>query len=301
MWWTLVGAVTPEGISEADLQRRTAVSRRALRTAVTGAARAGWVTAETTGARRGGKVVRLTDDGVDVHRRWPFIAAAAEKDWRQLVGSAHADLADAAAAVVSQFELEWPGHPVSYGGADPSITGGSYRPAVAGPPRVPAHGQDWLPVVRTAASGNEYPVEALLSKALTAFGSDYEQHRVGAIPLALALRHASDRWVPVSEFPKEAGVTGEGKSLLERHGIVELAIDAEALLAAKCKGNLVRPSASGRAMRDAYTPVARRVEDEWGRRYGEHHIARLRALLETVSAELPPGMADYAAVPPPSR
>jgi hypothetical protein len=129
--------------------------------------------------------------------------------------------------------------------------------------------------------------------SLVAFASEYEQHRRGPIPIAMALRHATDDWVPVSDFPPEARITGEGKSLLERHGIVELRLDPSAPLRAGRKANTARPSSTGRTIRDSYEPITAQVENDWRERYGPAHVDRLRAALEELGSKLPPGLPDY--------
>ena len=159
---------------------------------------------------------------------------------------------------------------------------------------IPPSGQDWKPVVRQPGAGvGGIPIDAVLSQTLVAFASDYEQHRMGAIPIAMALRHATDEWVPVSDFPPEARITGEGKSLMERHGIVDLRLDPSAPLTPGHKGNTARPSATGRAIRDSYEPITVHVENDWRERYGAPHVDRLRAALEELGSKLPPGLPDY--------
>lgn len=134
------------------------------------------------------------------------------------------------------------------------------------------------------------PLSVLL---FVAFASDYEQHHMGPLSIAMALRSAADGWVPVSDFPSEARVVGEGKSLLERHGIVDLGIDPSAPLAKGHAGNTVRPSARGRAIRDAYKPISGHVEVEWREAYGSELVDRLRTSLEELGSKLPPGLPDY--------
>lgn len=140
--------------------------------------------------------------------------------------------------------------------------------------------------------------KGVLSQALAAFASDYEQHGAGAIPIAMALRHATDQRIPVSEFPPEAGVTGEGKSLLERHGIVDLSVDPEAPLAKGYRANTARPSTIGRTIRDSYDPVTEKVESEWRERYGPGQVDGLRSSLEELGSTLPPGLPDYVITTP---
>lgn len=301
MWRSLLCAATQAGDTEAELVERTSISRRALRTSVTGATRAGWVAAEPSGERGAGQVVRLTHAGVAAQDRWPRIQQTALTDWHNMVKPESSEsLRLAATAVVAQLDLEWPHHPVTYGGSDPSITGGSYRVGTEGPPRVPAHGKDWRPVVRSSdrADIDTLPIDAVLAQLLCAFASDYEQERVGAIAVALMLAHAADTWVPVGEFPAEAAVTGEGKSLLERHGLVSLSIDPSVPLREGHQGELVQPSPAGRAIRDAYRPVTDKVEQQWRTRYGMRVVDGLRSALSVLETELPEYLPSYFVTSP---
>ena len=105
-------------------------------------------------------------------------------------------------ALVDQFGLELPHYWISYGGSDPRVTGGKFRPAKAGPPRIPAHGQDWAPVLREeGVSSADLPLTALLSQALTGFAIDYEE-RAGPLSDAVhALPPLDSNGTPFDDAP----------------------------------------------------------------------------------------------------
>ena len=303
MMRNLLRELSPDGDSEAALVAKTCVSRRALRTMVTGAEGAGWAATGASGQRGAGHIVRLTDDGLAARDRWPTIEDAAVTDWLGTIGKRRTDQArSAAAALVGQLDLEWPHHPVTYGGSDPSVTGGAHRDGSPGPPLIPAHGQDWKPVVRQSSAGVvDLAIDALWSQLLTSFASDYEQERVGSLAIAMMLRHAVDEWVPISEFPPEAMVSGEGRSLLERHGIVDLKADDSQPLPKGHQGNQARPSRIGRTIRDSHASVTARIEENWRGRYGPRAVDDLRASLEAITTKLPTGLPDHFIAPPARR
>ena len=144
-------------------------------------------------------------------------------------------------ALVSRFELKHPHFPVPYGTADPSFTGGP--------------GVDWKPVPRERASSvGDLPISALLSQALVAFAIEYESRGVGPIQWAAnILRTVRDDGAGLPPLP--ASGTHSVKNLA-RLGI--LTEDRGA----------ARPTAAGRAMRDAYQPLCEAIESGWRHRFG---------------------------------
>lgn len=144
-------------------------------------------------------------------------------------------------ALVCRLELEHPHFPVPYGTADPSFTGGP--------------GVDWKPVPRESASTvGDLPTSALLSQALVAFAIEYESRRVGPIQWAAnILRTLGDDGAGLPPLP--ASGTHSVKNLI-RLGI--LTEDHGA----------ARPTAAGRAMRDAYQPLCEEIEARWRRKFG---------------------------------
>ena len=198
----------------------------------------------------------------------------------------------AAESLVGELDLELPHHPISYGGVDVTITGGSYAGATKDPdPRVPAHGTDWRPVLRTdASSAVGLPISALLSQLLVQFTIDYEGRGGFNLHSAIrVLRHVGDDGVPLASLDGE-GITGDGRSLLERHDVVHVE---------RSPGNgerVVRLSPTGRASETSYAPLVRQIEADWRRRYGDELLDALVAeLLERRASWLP--LDDRGATP----
>lgn len=165
------------------------------------------------------------------------------------------------ATLVSQLPLEHPHHVTPYGTADPSMTGGP--------------GVDWKPVPRRRpGEAPDLPMTSLLAQALTAFAIDYERERAGPILWgAELLRRIGDDGVPVAALPRNGT---HGAPNLQRLGALTLGPD-----------RVVRLTPRGRAMREAFEPLSRRIEDEWRARHGE---ALIEAVIEAVAlpdADLP--------------
>jgi hypothetical protein len=145
MWFGFLRAM-PEAdeVTERQLPALTRLSRRAVHQLAGASVRAGWVEVRSgTGVP---KALGLSDPGRGAAASWAAIAGSTEQRWCDRVGADRAGLKDTLALVVGQLDLEWPHYPISYGPADSSVTGGRSRPADPGPPRVPAHGQDWAPL-----------------------------------------------------------------------------------------------------------------------------------------------------------
>ena len=151
-------------------------------------------------------------------------------------------------ALVSQLELEHPHFPVPYGTADPTFCGRGDE------------GRDWKPVRREPASNAErLSMTALLSQALVAFAIEYEKHRRGPIQWAAnILDGLNDVRADVAAAPARGP---HSVANLERLRIVTLGQD-----------KVVRLTARGRAMRDAYRPLCERIESRWRQQMGSSLI-----------------------------
>lgn len=144
-------------------------------------------------------------------------------------------------ALVSQLALEHPHFPVPYGTADPRFTGGP--------------GIDWKPVRRGSQSSvGDLPMTALLSQAIVGFAIEYESGGGGPIQWAAnILQTLDDRGMGLPPLP-ERGIHSVDN--LVRVGIV-----------ARDRG-AVRPTARGRALRDAYGPLCDHIESRWRDQFG---------------------------------
>jgi hypothetical protein len=124
-------------------------------------------------------------------------------------------------------------------------------------------GRDWKPVRRElASSADGLSVTALPSQALVAFAIEYEQQRRGPIQWAAnILDGLDDVGGDVAPVP-DRGPRTVGN--LERLRIVTVGQD-----------KVVRLTARGRAMRDAYRPLCERVESRWRQRMGSSLIDQI--------------------------
>ena len=278
--WSNVLRPIGNGIDLRQLPAAARLSKRAVRAAVGAAENRGWLVHE-------GHTVRPSPSGEAARERWPSLDADVD-------GSVADDVATPLRDVVRQLYLEWPHFPTGYGPADHSITGGPHTSGGGKTDsKVPTHGTDWVPVPRHDVEGSSVaslPLSALLSQAFVAFAADFEERRIGGLHLAAtALRLLPDGGAPVSDIPMLSRLKGDGKSVLERHGYVEIMRDPD-----KPRVLVAVPTARGRNTRDKYEPTVALVEDEWRQRYGADVVARLRSALESVDIDrsLPHSMID---------
>jgi hypothetical protein len=269
--WSNVVRPVGDGIGLRELPAAARLSKRAVRAAVSAAEKQGWLV-------RDGTTVRPTPAAQTARERWPSLDAEVE-------ASVGANLAPPLRQLVRQLFLEWPHYPTGYGPADHSITGGVYT-AGGGQTdsKVPTHAADWAPVVRHDVAGSSaegLSPSALLSQAFVAFAADFEELWIGGLHLAATvLRLLPDEGVPVSDVALLSRLKGDGKSVLERHGYIEIRRDAE-----NPKVRIAVPTARGRNTRDEYEPTVGRVEDRWAPKYGADVVAELRSALESLDID----------------
>ena len=269
--WSNVLRPVGHGIDGRELPPAARLSKRAVRSAVGAAEKQGWLRTE-------GKVVRLSPAGEAAREMWPTLDAA-------IAGSAGEGLADLLRELVRQLYLEWPHYPTGYGPADHSVTGGVY--ALGGgqtDSKVPTHAEDWAPVLRHDVAGSsveELPVTALLSQAFVAFAADFEELWIGGLHLAATvLRLLPDEGAPVSGIPMLSRLKGDGKSVLERHGFIEIRRSADSPTI-----RMAVPTARGRYTRDQYASTVMRVEDRWRTKYGADVVDAIRSALESLDVD----------------
>jgi hypothetical protein len=269
-----------DSIEVRELPAAARLSKRAVRAAVRAATRRGWLVHD-------GDAVRPSPAGKAAHDRWPSLDADVD-------ASAVGDLASALGALVRQLHLEWPHFPTGYGPADHSITGGVYTPGGGKTDStVPTHASDWEPVFRQDLQGSStagLPLSALLSQAFIAFAADFEELWIGGLHLAATvLRLLPDEGVPVSDIPMLSRLRGDGKSVLERHGYIDITRFPD-----DPKVRLAVPTTRGRNTRDEYEPTVGRVEARWGDKYGADVVAHLRSALESLDIDrsLPQSVID---------
>jgi len=287
LWADLLRVVPDDGLPVADLASAARISRRAAK-AWLGMEKLGWLELRGPTPRTG--TVHLTPLARSARRSWGELIASAEEVWCARTGAASATLREALEAFVARLPIELPHYPVPYGPADPSAIGGGSVPAKPGPPRIPPHGADWEPVPRVGAdSARGLHLHALLSQALMAFTIDYEE--AAGFPMAVAALLAAampNGAEPLSHLPPGLGVNGTGKSLLERHGVVQVTGSGQHRTAAL--------TGRGRLIRDAHPAKVAAVDPLWRQRYGEDAVDALADALRSVDERLEVGLPDHVLV-----
>jgi len=205
LWANLLRAVNKAGIDRRELPAMLRLSKRAVRSRVSLAARHGLV--EEVKASRGEGIVHLTLRGSDAAARWKALQQTAEERWQATVGR-HGPgklLRASLEGLVAALPLEHPHYPASYGAADASITGGN--------------GEDWKAVPRVDGDTvSDLPLSALISETLVAFAMQYEEQS----PVALSLSTDVIRRIPAGGRPLRELGTSPGVSALIRHGFVRV-------------------------------------------------------------------------------
>lgn len=266
------------GLDERELPEAARISSRLATAAITGSVRRGWMTAEGSGKKRR---LELTDSGRTAAKTWPDQLAALDKQWNET------PLRRVLEELVGQLELELPHFPASYGAADPSATGAPFiRPKK--PPEGVVHGTDWRPVHRGEGDTvSALPVTALLSQALMAFTIDYENGFPWPLHSTLTrLVHIDVEPKPLADLPEGHGIAGNGKSLLERHLIVEVSTDA-------AKRKLVALTDRGKQVKQHHPGRLEAVETEWRDRYGDELVTALRDVLSPLVTGEAEARADH--------
>jgi hypothetical protein len=254
LWANLLRALETAGTDRGKLPMTLRLSKRALRSRVSTAARYGWVGELQSG--RGQVKVRLTVRGSDATTRWKSLQGSAEERWRTEIGVNRADrLRVSLEKLVGALPLEHPHYPASYGAADASITGGN--------------GQDWRPVPRgNGDTVSDLPFSALVSQALVAFAMNYEE----TSPVALSLSGTVIRLIPPEGRPLQGLGDSAGISALVRHGFLRVSGNA--------RREIVHLTPKGLSVSDAFDGRRQAVETEWHNKFGDVSIALLRRVLE---------------------
>ena len=287
LWANLLRVIPDEGISFNELPTATRVSRRALKTRAR-LVRRGLL--EISPLKPSGQLWKLTNAGRALRDRSGELILKTEEAWGVKVGPKRSSrLRSALEGFVSRLDLELPHYPMTYGAVDGSAIGGPWVPAKPGPPRIPPHGMDWVPVVR--APGDTVTglgLHALLSQGLMAFTIAYEELNGNMLTAALLTKSMPDGSSPLVQLPPILGVDGSGGTGLERHGIVSVEGSGEQAIA--------HLTARGTAIRDGHVRSLTKVEEGWRHQYGRTVVENLSKCLEEVDAELPGDLPDYITI-----
>lgn len=293
VWANALRAIDAEGTDQRQLGRRAVISKRVAEVVVSRLERRGRVSVEATtvpGRRGKARIVRLTPDGRAARNAAVRLVDTVQEDWRQRFGNdGIVQLREALASVVDRLPVELPHHVTGYGAGDPSVTGGDYVLEDPGPPRIPAHGQDWPVVLREPGSpAADLPMPALLSQVLAAFAIDYERERLGDLQtVSNFLRFVGDDGVTLERAQALGGVSGNGKTLHERH--LDVVVEAGR---ARDKDRRVYLTPKSRRMRDAYPHLVTEIEQRWCEEYGDA-VPAMRSALQAMNERFDDDLPDY--------
>ncbi len=286
--WANVLRVIDGSLDMRELGPKAILAKRAVRVVVRDLQAQGWLEVVPVANQRGVKLLRLTAPGRHARDAGKKLAAAVERRWRRRFGAALVDgLRASLATAANATDVELPHYLTGYGPGDGAITGGPYLPEEAGPPRIPARGEEWPVVPRRSEPGGE-PLFALLSIALAAFAIDYERERLGDLRMASTLlQRIPDEGTPLQAV-RHQRLAGSGRSTPERHLLV---------IVEKGKRSdgtrLVHPTPKARRSRDSYPALVMEIERNWQTRLGARAMSELRARLEAVDAKLDPALPAF--------
>jgi hypothetical protein len=256
LWANLLRAFDGAEIDLRELPVILRLSKRAVRTRISTAARHGWV-AELK-ASQGRRFVGLTPRGSQIALRWKALQLTAEGRWRNEVGiQASGKLRGSLEKLVAALPLEHPHYPASYGPADARITGGN--------------GVDWQAVSRgNGDTVSNLPLSALVSECVVAFAVQYEE----LSPVALSLSSDVIRRIPAAGRPLQDLGSSPGLSALIRHGFVQVSGDSR-------RGTAYLTS-RGLDVHRSFEERIRAVEKDWCDKFGTELLSMLRYALENV-------------------
>lgn len=262
VWANVLRCLDNGDLGESALPDAARVSKRLASAAVTTVTNAGWIAAQPAGGKL--RTLMLTDAGAKATQAWRERLEELDRSW---VG---APLRGALESIVGRLPFELPHFPASYGSADPSAIGGPYVQQIKRKDGLPAHGNDWRPVLRGDGDTlSSLPITALISQALMAFTIDYEDKFPWPLhSTANVLVHIGTTPTPLSKLPAKHGITGKGKSLLERHLIASVTERGVALTE---RGELILKHHPVRL--DA-------TEAIWRERHGDRAVDALRRALD---------------------
>ena len=269
VWSNMLRILDHNLIPQTEVNKRAIISRRTRTVVLRECESLGWIETQRKSSARTTVFVRLTDIGARVCQTAERRIKAIEHQWRTTNSKLYGQLHSALSQIVRGFELEYPYYITGYGPADDALTGGAYLPAEPGPPRIPARGEEWPVVPRDSPDdSNNMPMSALLSQALTGFAIEYEMENLGRLGHILSLfRYIGDDGVPLETVRSAGGITGNGRSLHERHMNIVLERGKPS-----DNSRTVYLSPKARRARDSYSSLVYEIESPmaqtlWGGRH----------------------------------
>ncbi len=290
VWSNLLCILDRKGVEQRLINRKSVISTRTRKVIVQHCQSLGWIEIERSAAKRRSITVRLTQEGERMKQLGRQRILEIEGKWKDQFSQQFDQLRSSLQTIVRGAELQYPYYITGYGPGDDALTGGNYLPKEKGPPRIPGRGTEWPVVVRESTTDiSNMPLSALLSQTLTAIAIDYEMEDLGRLGhTELVFQYLSDQGQPLSDVRKLTSVTGNGRSLHERHMDIVLEPGKPS-----DKSRLVYPTPKTRRARDSYPFLLRELEARWTQRFGLDVISDLREALEDWDRNWPDDLPDY--------
>lgn len=290
IWSNLLRVLDTDPIPQNELNRRTIITTRTRRVVLKECEALGWIEILRTQSPRTSVSVKLTDKGMGARRNAERRIEVIEDRWRKANLETYPRLVSALHRIVEGFDLEYPYYRTGYGPADDGLTGGAYLPAEEGPPAIPARGEEWPVVLRKShRNSTTMPLSALLSQAFAGFAIEYEMEKLGRLGHILTLfRYVGDEGVTLDSVRTAGGITGNGRSLHERHMNIVLEPGKP-----KDNSRTVYLTPKSRRARDSYSFLVHEVESRWCVKHGSQEVNELRAALQSLSHNWQKDLPDY--------
>jgi len=267
MWSNLMRLVPEEGITVAELRKRS----RIVKLSLAGMERWGYIRVgidpkdERTKPPEKDLVIWPTTKGRMAQKVWRTLAGAIEERWEERFGK---DLVGRLKASLGSMLEQIDGGLPEY---LPVVGFGLFTQALPDSERA-SIGRDKDPI-------HELRLPALLSKVLLEFTLQFERESAISLPVyANVLRVLADQGMPVREIARLSGVSKEGISMavtfLKGRGFAVLAPDPQAR-----RGQAVLLTPKGVLAKETHRRLLEAIEERWITRFGSA-LGELRMVLE---------------------
>ncbi|MCY3883863.1 MAG: MarR family winged helix-turn-helix transcriptional regulator [Gammaproteobacteria bacterium] len=290
VWSNLLRVLRKDPIPQKDVNKRAIIATRTRKVVLRECEVLGWVETLRKTSPRTSVFVKLTTEGTRASQIAEARIKSVEKRWKHTYTNVYDQLYSALGKVVRGFDLKYPYYITGYGPADDGLTGGAYLPAEEGPPPIPARGEEWPVVLRNShGESTKMPLSALLSQALAGFAIEYEMENLGRLGHILTLyRYIGNDGVSLKAVRNAGGITGNGRSLHERHMNIVLEPGRTS-----DNSRTVYLTPKSRRARDSYLYLVHDLELRWRGKYGANVMNDMRRALESLSEDWPECLPDY--------
>ncbi|HZQ17745.1 MAG TPA: hypothetical protein VFA90_03405 [Terriglobales bacterium] len=272
MWMNCMQYIPRTGVTVRELYHLSHVSKKNLRTILTGMQRWGYLRIESSSAVKGVRSpgsasVQLTSAGGKAQALCRLLVPEIEERWRRRCGEDEiAQLRKALSAVLEYFDYQLPqGMPiVGYG-------------LVSG-----------TPDKAFAKSGecdiSSISLPALVAGVLTIFAVEFERESPVSLAIgANVLRVLDSNRVPVKELPRMSAISKEAVDMslkfLQKRGYVLVETNSSDRI------RIARLTAKGVTAQKQYWELAWTIEKRWRERFGAARVNSLRHTLEQLAGD----------------